>query len=379
MKRVRLGDVCQVISGATPKSGNPAFWGGEIPWVTPAELDDDSHLICKTERCLTEAGFKSASLHMMPVGTVLLSTRAPIGKTAITGIEMCCNQGFKNLVCGDEISNEYLYRFLKSNTTALQARGRGATFKELSKREVERFLIPLPSLERQRECTSKLEAIENEIKQAKAQSTSLDELVKARFVEMFGEEDGRHQRLKDCCTKVMGGKTPSMKHPEYYGGKIPFIKSGDVKEDTVSSGTLWLSDVAIDKASVKLVPADAILVVTRSALLRRRVCTSICTRNVAINQDIRAFIPRPEFDSWYLLWSIRAHEPELLSHVRSVNTSGMDIKQLYDLSIFVPPLPLQQEFAAFVAQVDQLKADTQLAIDKLQMLYNSLAQEYFSE
>ncbi len=377
MRRVRLGDVCRIVSGSTPKSGNPDFWGGAIPWVTPAELDDESHWVFRTDRYLTETGFDSASLRMMPIGTVLLSTRAPIGKTAIAGVEMCCNQGFKNLVCGDEIDCEYLYRFLKSNTSTLQALGRGATFKELSKREVERFEIPLPPLERQRECTSRLDAIDNEIARARTLSKTLDELVKSRFVEMFGDADGEHRRLEDCCVKVVGGKTPSMKHPEYYGGDIPFIKSGDVKSDVVSSGALWLSNEAMEKASVKLVPAGSVLVVVRSALLKRKVSTSIASCKVAINQDIRAFSPKPEFTSSYLLWSIRSHEQELLEHVRSVNTSGIDMRQLYDLSIRVEPIDKQQEFAAFVRQVDKLKFETQQAIDKLQMLYDSLAQEYF--
>lgn len=181
MRRVRLGDVCRVISGSTPKSGNPDFWDGTIPWVTPAELDDDSHWIYGTERCLTREGFESASLRMMPVGTVLLSTRAPIGKTAIAGIELCCNQGFKNLVCGEEVECEYLYRYLKSSTALLQSLGKGATFKELSKKDVERLVIPLPSVEEQRELFTRLDAIDVEIRQAKEQSERLDELVKSRF------------------------------------------------------------------------------------------------------------------------------------------------------------------------------------------------------
>ena len=96
-KKVRLGDVCSIVSGATPKTAVADYWNGDIKWVTPAELDDNSHVIYDTAKHLTEKGFSSASLHMLPKGTVLLTTRAPIGKVAIAGEEMCCNQGFKKI------------------------------------------------------------------------------------------------------------------------------------------------------------------------------------------------------------------------------------------------------------------------------------------
>jgi type I restriction enzyme, S subunit len=181
-EKVRLGDVCEVVSGATPKTKNEAFWGGDIKWVTPAELDDDTHYVSDTSKHLTEEGFASASLHMLPKGTVLLTTRAPIGKVAIAANEMCCNQGFKNLICSEAVNNEYLYRYLKSRSAELQAMGRGATFKELSKKNVTEYRISLPARSRQEEAVAKLETVERQIVVARKQIEKLDQLVKSRFV-----------------------------------------------------------------------------------------------------------------------------------------------------------------------------------------------------
>ena len=186
-ERVKLGDVCTIVSGATPKTKTNEYWGGEIRWVTPAELDGDSHYISDTEKHLTEAGYKSTSLRMMPKGTVLLTTRAPIGKVAIAAEEMSCNQGFKNLVCSSAINNEFLYLYLKSRTAELQAMGRGATFKELSKKNVAGFEINLPAIDRQLDAVAKLTAVRSQIALAKQQHDQLDSLVKSRFVEMFGD------------------------------------------------------------------------------------------------------------------------------------------------------------------------------------------------
>lgn len=183
-----------------------------------------------------------------------------------------------------------------------------------------------------------------------------DDVVKSQFVEMFAlQGDGEVVALRDCCASICGGKTPSMKHPEYYGGNVPFIKSGDVKGDSVSSGSLWLSDTALEEAGVKLIPQNSVLVVTRSALLQRKVSTAICNKTVAINQDIKAFTPNEEFGANYLLWAIRSHERRLLAGVRSVSTSALDFDDLCSLPIKVASKERQQEFADFVAQVDKSK------------------------
>jgi len=130
---VRLGDVCVVVSGSTHSTTNPDLWNGGNKWVTPAELSDDSYFVNDTERYISE----KAELKPMPAGTVLLSSRAPIGKVAIAGVPMCCNQGFKNLICPDRVHNRFLYRFLKNQIAYLNSLGRGATFKEISKGIVE--------------------------------------------------------------------------------------------------------------------------------------------------------------------------------------------------------------------------------------------------
>ena len=109
----RLGDVCTIVSGTTPKSDHPEYWDGDINWVTPAELTDESDTIFESQRKITEQAVSDSSLKPFPAGTVLLSSRAPIGKVAIAGVEMYCNQGFKNLICSDAIYNRYLYHFLK--------------------------------------------------------------------------------------------------------------------------------------------------------------------------------------------------------------------------------------------------------------------------
>ena len=203
MRRVKLGQICEVVSGGTPKTNVEEYWNGEFNWITPAEINDNDYIISDTKRKITQLAIEKKKLTLLPKGTVLLSSRAPIGKVAIAGKEMYCNQGFKNLICSDEICNEYLYWYLKSKKEYLNSLGRGATFKEISKKIVENIEIKLPEIEQQRKIVNKLKEVDKIIQQRKCQSRLLDGMVQARFVELFGDLKSNNKRwpivgFKEC-------------------------------------------------------------------------------------------------------------------------------------------------------------------------------------
>lgn len=148
---VPLGDVAEIVGGATPKTGESRYWDGGIPWATPAEISKlRSPYIEQTQRTISEEGLASSGVRILPPNSVLLSSRAPIGLVAINRVPMGTNQGFKSLVPGPRIDTKYLYWWLRSHTALLQSKGRGATFLEVSKAEVERVPVTIPPLPEQR-------------------------------------------------------------------------------------------------------------------------------------------------------------------------------------------------------------------------------------
>ena len=169
----KLGDVGIIVAGSTPSTNDESNWDGHVNWVTPAELGEQLYY-GETARKLTDKGAKG--LTMMPVGTVLLSSRAPIGKLAITTVPMCCNQGFKNIICNNTINNVFLYYYLKNTMDLVQALGRGATFKEVSKSAISSYKIILPPLSLQQSFAEKIETIEHQkalIQQSIAETETL--------------------------------------------------------------------------------------------------------------------------------------------------------------------------------------------------------------
>ncbi len=186
----RLGDCCEVVSGATPRTDNDAYWGGEIRWATPKDVSGlNSSTLYETPDKLTEAGYRSCSTKLVPPGSVLVSSRAPIGLVAIAGVKMCTNQGFKTLVPGPELSSSYLYHCMKANADRLASLGNGATFKEVSKSTVENFEIPVPQLEAQIRIATILDRVESLRRKRQEAIRLADELLRAVFIDMFGGLD----------------------------------------------------------------------------------------------------------------------------------------------------------------------------------------------
>lgn len=158
----RIKEVGEVIGGTTPSTTNPLFWGGDIYWISPAELHGEHYLYDSVKK-ITKEAVEAKSLKELPIGTVILSSRAPIGKIAINKVPMYCNQGFKCVVCKSELYNEYLYWWFYGKKEYLNSLGTGATFLEISKTVVENIIIPIPPLDTQQAVVSHLDSLSSNI------------------------------------------------------------------------------------------------------------------------------------------------------------------------------------------------------------------------
>jgi len=147
---VSLGDCCRVVNGTTPRAGVPSHWVGDIVWVTPTDLGKLGGVyIGRSARMISQNALDSHNLTLCPAGSVVLSSRAPIGHLGIASVPLCTNQGCKTLVPLEGVKSEYLFYSLLRVIPELRAMGSGATFAEISKSQVEGFKIPLPTLAEQ--------------------------------------------------------------------------------------------------------------------------------------------------------------------------------------------------------------------------------------
>ena len=362
---VKLGEVCTIVSGTTPKSTQPEYWDGDLNWVTPAELTEESNVIYESQRKITQQAVIDSSLKSFPAGTVLLSSRAPIGKVAIAGTEMYCNQGFKNLICSEKIYNRYLYHYLKSKAEYLNSLGRGATFKEISKAIVENIEIPLPPLAEQRKIAAVLDKVSDLIAKRRQQLTKLDELIKARFVEMFGDPKTNPykwdmRRLDEICENLDNRRVP-ITSTDRKAGIYPYYGASGIVD--------YVEDYIFDE-DILLISEDGANLVMRTTPIAFSVSGKVWVNN-------HAHVVRFTSKATQKYIEVCFELTDISSSITGTAQPKLNQAKLNAMIFCMPPLELQELFTTFVEQTEKMKTAISSSLDKLETLKKALIQKYF--
>ncbi len=177
-QRVRLGDIAEIIDGGTPSTQVTSFWNGSINWFTPTEIGITKY-VYKSQRTITPLGLKKSSTKLLPIGTILLTSRASIGDCAILKVVATTNQGFQSLIPLEKINNEFLYYLMLTLKNKLLKLASGSTFLEVSPNKIKNLLIPLPPLNEQIAIANILSALDSEIISLKNKKRQFENIKKA--------------------------------------------------------------------------------------------------------------------------------------------------------------------------------------------------------
>lgn len=383
--RYKLGDICEIVSGSTPKTSVDEYWDGDVKWITPAELTDDTYIVNDSVRKITELGVKKTGLSPFPEGTVILSSRAPIGKVAIAGCEMYCNQGFKNLICSEKINNKYLYWFLKGNTEYLNSLGRGATFKEISKGIVSDIEINVPDAIEQEKAVRNLEKISDIIRLRRKEITLLEDLIKARFVELFGlpgrdEKGWGLKTLRECC-EINPKKSSDLRLKSGLG--VSFVPMPAVSEN----GSIDTSEIRVFddvKTGFTYFAENDVLFAKITPCMENgkgAVAVGLYNGIGFGSTEFHVLRPMENCSNSYWLYSITSftsfRKDAEANMTGSAGQRRVPASFLENYKVSLPPLDLQEEFSEFVKQVDKSKVAVQKALDETKQLFDSLMQQYF--
>lgn len=306
-----LGEVAKIESGSTPSTKNELFWGGDIAWISPKDLSNhNSVFISKGERNITELGLKNSSAKLLPKNTILFSSRAPIGYLAIAENEITTNQGFKNVICDEMLSNyKYFYYLLRYKSDYIEKQSSGSTFSEASASLMRSIKILLPKIEEQKSIAAILTAFDDKIELLQAQNKTLEELAKTIFKEWFGKysvedelPEGWSVGKLGEVTKTYGGTTPSTTNPDFWDGDIYWTSPKDLSN---SKGIFLLNtDKKITKEGLKKISSG--LLPKRTLLLSSRApigYLALTNIELAINQGYIAIVPEQYFSNNFMyLW-----------------------------------------------------------------------------
>ena len=282
----------------------------------------------------------------------------------------------------NELLNKFLFYYMKGHLREIASYYRGAGLKHPAMRDVLKMNISYPSVIDQEGIIKQFEAIENLIALRQKQLETMDSLIKARFVEMFGDPISNEKRwptdpLTCACFKIYGGGTPSKSHPEYFEGSIPWVSPKDMKSDVIIDSIDHITEDAIENSTTNLVPEGSVLMVIRSGILKHDLPVAINAVPVTINQDMKAFVPGESITASFLRNYFKAIESDVLAGVRGVTADNIDFKAFQQREIIIPPILLQNEFEEFCKQVDKSKSVIQKSLDETQLLFDSLMQQYF--
>ena len=286
-----------------------------------------------------------------------------------------------------EIDQQYLYYYLKSSATLYRIKevATGSVRDNLRLSMLYDFMIELPSLDVQRQIVSNLDLLASIIRQRNQQLTKLDELIKARFVEMFENNTYPKVKVSTVCDFITKGTTPpnDLISEEYSSDKVPYLKvynlsfNGELLFDTAPQ---YISENIHNGmlARSKVYPNDVLMNIVGPPLGKFSLVTDEFPE-WNINQAIAIFRAKEKINPKYLLSALM--QPEVLNpflrQAVGIRQLNLSLSQCRDLEIFLPPLSLQNQFAAFVAEVDKSKVEVQKALDQTQLLFDSLMQQYF--
>lgn len=358
-ERVKLGDVLQVVNGKNQKAvkdenGQYPIYGsgGQMGW---------------------------ASSYICPADTVIIGRKGNINKPIYVSEPFWNVDTAFGLVAKPELLDaRYLYHFCKHydfgklNTTC--------TIPSLTRKNIEDILLRLPSLGGQKETAAQLDSILKQIALAQQEIAGLDSLVKSRFVEMFGELDTNPKGFQLTCFDDLGtwtsGGTPSRKNPSYFTGEIDWYSAGELNSLHLGRSKERISLRAIEESSAKLVPPGSLFVgMYDTAALKM----GITTKESSSNQACANLVPNGIVDLVWLYFAIDQLKPSLLAKRSGCRQKNLSLKKIKSFMVPLPDLDSQQGFSRFVAQVDKSRFIAQQQIEKLQMLYDSLAQDYFGD
>lgn len=362
-----LEEICAINMGQSPDSSTYNEDGNGLPFF---QGNADFGEIYPAVRM-----WCSESTKIAREKDILISVRAPIGALNIANCECCIGRGLAALTVNEDIcAQEYLWHALSGKVDELNSKGTGSTFKAINKKTLSETEIPLPPIDEQRKIAAILDKVSDLIAKRRQQLDKLDEMVKARFVEMFGdpqnnEKNWKMRTFKEICTVRQGLQIPISKRLTHF------------EENCYEYITVAYLHGANDKEYIKN-PKSTVICTKDDVLMTRTGNTGMVITNVAgvfhnnfflIDFDRDKYIK--EFLVEYL--NLDLIQTELKKRAGTSTIPDLNHSEFYKIAIYEPQMDLQNQFAAFVNQTEKSKITISRSLEKLETLKKALMQEYF--
>ena len=381
---IRLKDAFDLQMGKTPARDTPSYWEGDHKWISIADIGSAGKYIATTKERITDKAITESGIRAVPAHTVIMSFKLSIGKTAITSEEMYTNEAIMAFISNGayDIDTDYLYH-LCCGTEWTEGTNKAVMGLTLNKATLSEKRISLPEITEQRNIAAKFDALDNVIEKTQAELSSLDRLVKSRFVEMFGDvihnEKGWQQHSFSEITSSRLGKMLDAKQQTGLHS-YPYLANFNVQWFRFELKTLNQMDFnEADRVEFALQDGDVLVCeggeIGRCAVWHNEI--QPCFFQKALHRvRCNKSIILPDYLAWWFKYNCD-HGGFAAIEGAKATISHLPGAKLKQLQVTVPPISHQERFAAFVAEVDKSKLAVKQSLEKLETLKKSLMQQYF--
>ena len=387
---VRLGDICKFQSGGTPSKSNPDYFGGTIPWITTIALTGNIINETNAVQWITPKAIQETAAKIVPEYSIMVGTRVGVGKVAINSVPMSTSQDVVSLINIDSErwDKEYLCKLILSRNNYLLSQARGATIKGIKIDILAELIIPDVPLGEQRRIAATLDKVDNLISKRCQQLDKLDELVKARFVEMFGDPESNDKKwdlvtIGQVLASCEAGWSGNGTQRERKTGEIAVLKVSAVTKGFFIPEECKVLD---DQNNIKkyIFPQKGDLIFSRANTREMVGATAVIWKDYP-----ELILPdklwKLQFCSCaktlYMKYILSSKTIREKFSTASTGTSGsmynVSMEKFKAVSIPIPPVELQDQFATFVEQTEKARSSISCSLEKLETLKKALMQEYF--
>lgn len=365
---VSLKEISKIVTGNTPSKKNKDYWNSEdICFIKPDVIGSGIDSITTSNEYISN--FASSKARIVDRNTILITCIGNIGRIGIVSDKkVAFNQQINAIIPDYKINIRYLAYVLLFSQPRLNALANSAVVPIVNKTQLGNFKVKInPNLESQRKIVSILDKIAKIIKNQTKEIEHLDELIKARFVEMFGNlkhnKKYKYKKISEL-TDVISGGTPNRKNESYWqNGTIPWIKTTELKNNRIFSTDECITTLGLEHSSAKIVPPHTVLIAMYGQG-KTRAMTAYLETSASTNQACACILPSSNIDSEYLWQYLILSYHDLRSRAKGGNQPNLNSQIIKNFEILVPPISLQNEFANFVQQVDKSKFENIVYLNK---------------
>jgi type I restriction enzyme S subunit len=387
--KYKLADIFDLQMGKTPSRNNADYWNTtDNKWISIGDLSQTGKYIYETKEYLSDNAVAESGIKIIPKNTVVMSFKLSIGKTAITPEDMYSNEAVmafhdKHVI---EMLPEYIYYMFKYRDWD-SGTNKAVMGKTLNKATISKIEVEICDINRQREIVEVLDKVSNVIDERIDELLQLDTLIRARFVEMFGDTfanpmQWERQTFKEAGIRLSDGPFGSNLKSEHYSNTgVRVIRLGNIGVGRfIDNDKSYISNEHYERLKKYTCIAGEIVIGTLGEP-NLRACIVPDEVGIAINKaDCVHYIPKPDIlNTQFVCQYINCPETLKLAAgmIHGQTRARISSGQIAEMPLFIPPMELQQQFADFVAQVDKSKVAVQKSLEQTQLLFDSLMQKYF--